>query len=74
MKRVALRLVCALLLLWVLTAQAAAAPVDIVDHRGALIQVEAPVRRVAIFPLPTPAAIIATDGSMEQLAGINPLA
>jgi hypothetical protein len=54
MKHVALRLVCALLLLGVSTAQAAAAPVDIVDHRGAHIQVGAPVSRVAISPLPIP--------------------
>src|ERR1700730_7155280 len=54
------------------SAARAAAPVDIVDHRGAHIQVGAPVSRVAIFPLPIPEAMIANDFGIDPLAGINP--
>ena len=70
-----LRLVSFLLvLLLVPAAPAAAAPIDVVDHRGAHVQIETPVSTVAIFPLPIPEAMIAIDGGIDRLAGINPLA
>jgi len=57
-----------------LVSTASAAPISVRDHRGQDIQVDAPATRVAIFPLPIPEAMIAVDGGIEHIAGINPLA
>lgn len=63
-----------LLLAFVGAVPAAAEAIKVEDSRGQLIEIEGPVRNVAIFPLPIPEAMIAIDGGTERLAAINPRA
>lgn len=53
---------------------AGAETVSITDSRGQPIQIEQPVKKVAIFPLPIPEAMLAIDGGTERLMAINPRA
>lgn len=51
---------------------ALAAPVALVDLTGRAIELPAPAERIVTFPAPSAAAIIALDGGIDRLAGINP--
>jgi iron complex transport system substrate-binding protein len=53
---------------------ASADEITVTDSRGNAIQIQRPVSKVAIFPLPIPEALIALDGGTSRLAGINPRA
>ena len=53
---------------------AASDTVDVRDSRGKNVQVQRPVKSVAIFPLPIPEAMIAIDGGTKRLTAINPRA
>lgn len=53
---------------------AAADTITLQDSRGQTIELEAPVKSVAIFPLPIPEAMIALDGGTSRLVAINPRA
>ena len=53
---------------------AAADTVSVPDSRGKAIEIVRPVKRVAIFPLPIPEALIALDGGTGRLFAINPRA
>lgn len=52
----------------------AADTIQVQDSRGKTVQIERPVKSVAIFPLPVPEAMIAIDGGIERLTAINPRA
>ncbi len=53
---------------------AASDTVDVRNSRGKSVQVQRPVKSVAIFPLPIPEAMIAIDGGTSRLTAINPRA
>ncbi|GLS18552.1 ABC transporter substrate-binding protein [Labrys miyagiensis] len=55
-------------------APARADSISISDSRGQTVQIQRPVRNVAIFPLPIPEAMIAIDGGTQRLMAINPRA
>ena len=53
---------------------AASDTVEVLDSRGRSVQIQRPVKSVAIFPLPIPEAMIAIDGGTSRLTAINPRA
>jgi len=53
---------------------AASDTVEVLDSRGRNVQIQRPVKSVAIFPLPIPEAMIAIDGGTSRLTAINPRA
>jgi iron complex transport system substrate-binding protein len=48
--------------------------ISVTDSRGQTIEIQSPVKQVAIFPLPIPEAMIAIDGGTGRLLAINPRA
>lgn len=56
-----------------LSGGALAQQIDITDHEGRPVHLDAPAQRIVTIPMPMASGVIALDGGTSKLVGMNPL-